>query len=73
MLTDTITVRIPRNLRKQLESICKEEGLPVSDAVRESLDRYISIQRFRKLRERILPFAEAQGVLTDEDVFREIS
>ena len=47
--------------------------MPVSDLVRESIRRYVAIERFRALRKRTLPFAEAQGLLTDEDVFRAIS
>ena len=35
--------------------------------------RFVAIERFRALRRRTLPFAEAQGLLTDEDVFRAIS
>jgi hypothetical protein len=30
----------------------------------------VAVARFRELRSKILPFAEAQGLLTDEDVFR---
>lgn len=71
-MADSITVRIPKDLRTQLEAISREEKLPVSDLVRKSLRRYIAILRFRKLREKVLPFAEAQGLLTDEDVFRAI-
>jgi hypothetical protein len=56
-----------------LHEISKAEGKPVSDLVRDSLRRYIAIYRFRKLRNMVLPFAEAQGILTDEDVYKEIS
>jgi len=65
-----ITVRIPEELDKDLLIISKEEDKPVSLLVRESLRRYIKIYRFRKLREKVLPFAEAQGLLTDEDIFK---
>jgi hypothetical protein len=41
--------------------------------VREALRRQLSLLRFEQLRERVLPFAEAAGYLTDEDVFREVS
>jgi hypothetical protein len=41
--------------------------------VREALKRYLAIYRFRKLRNMVLPFAEAQGILSDEDVFSMIS
>lgn len=67
-----ITVRLPEDMRKLLESISKSENIRVSDLVRESIRKYISIYRFRKLRNRVLPFAEAQGLLTDEDIFRDL-
>ena len=73
MMPENITIRIPKKLRKQLEYACTEEKVGVSDLVRESLSRYLAVKRFRKLRDKILPFAEARGILTDEDVFREIS
>ncbi len=65
-----ITVRIPDDLRKILESISQAENIPVSDVVRESIRKYVSLYRFRKLRKQVLPFAEAQGLLTDEDIFK---
>jgi len=68
-----LTVRLPDDLRKELQEISDSEAKPVSDLVRESIQRYVSIYNFRKLRNTILPFAEAQGILTDEDVFRSIS
>jgi predicted transcriptional regulator len=67
-----MTIRLPEELRKVLDQISKEERLPVSDLVRESIRRYVSVYRFRQLRKRILPFAEAQGLLTDEDVFESL-
>ena len=65
-----ITIRIPEEIDKDLLIISKEEDRPISSLVRESLRRYIRIYRFRKLREKVLPFAEARGLLTDEDIFK---
>ena len=67
-----ITVRLPNDLQKILQNISKKERVPVSDVVRESIRRYISIYQFRQLRRKTLPFAEAKGLLVDEDVFREL-
>lgn len=67
-----ITVRLPEDLRVLLERISKSENVPVSDLVRESIRKYVSIYRFRKLRNKVLPFAEAQGLLTDEDIFKDL-
>jgi predicted transcriptional regulator len=72
-MRQTLTIRLPDDLRKELQKISKEESKPVSDLVRESLQRYISIYKFRRLRNKVLPFAESQGILTDEDVFDVIS
>jgi predicted transcriptional regulator len=68
----SITIRLPDDLRKTLQNISKKEHVPVSDVVRESIRRYISIYQFRQLRKKVLPFAEAQGLLVDADVFREL-
>ena len=72
-MKQTMTIRISDELREKLQEISKAEGKPVSDLVRDSLQRYIALYRFRKLRNVVLPFAEAQGILTDEDVYKEIS
>jgi len=70
---NTLTVRIPTELRSKLQDISQEQRKPVSDLVRESIRRYVTIERFRALRKKVLPFAEAQGFITDEDVFKAIS
>ena len=72
-MKQAVTVRLPDDLRKELQQISEAEAKPVSDLVRESIQRYVSIYNFRRLRNTILPFAEAQGILTDEDVFKSIS
>jgi len=72
-MNKTITVRISEDIREKLEEVSRFENKPVSDLVRESLRKYLSIYRFRKLRNLTLPFAESQGILTDEDIFKEIS
>ncbi|MBI4411916.1 MAG: CopG family transcriptional regulator [Deltaproteobacteria bacterium] len=66
----TLTIRMPARLRKDLQQISKKEQLPVSDIVRKSIAGYIFVYKFRRLRGKVLPYAEAKGWLTDEDVFR---
>jgi len=63
----------PLRLKLRKAFSTKEESKHVSDLVRESIQRYITIYKFRKLRNKVLPFAESQGILTDEDVFKIIS
>ncbi len=65
-----LTIRIPSNLKRELEKLSKTEERPVSDLVRDSLKRYVAIRRFRQLRKTVLPLAEAEGILTDQDVIK---
>jgi predicted transcriptional regulator len=70
---NTLTIRLPDELRDDLEKLSEEQSKPVSDIVRESIRRYVAVEKFRSLRKKTLPFAEAQGYLTDEDIFNAIS
>jgi len=72
-MSNIISIRLPEDLRKELNKMSKSESRPVSDLVRDSLKKYVAIYRFRKLRDTVLPFAESQGILTDEDVFKLVS
>jgi len=69
----TLTIRLPDDLRSELDRISRDEKKAVSDIVRESLRRYVAVERFRAIRRKVLPFAEAQGLLTDDDVFKALS
>ncbi len=48
-------------------------GRSRSAIARDALRRQLRLQRVEAVRERIAPFAEASGYLTDEDVFDDIS
>ena len=65
----TLTIRIDDKLEKALDGLAKSTGRSKSELAREALKRQVAVARFRELRRRTLPFAEAQGLLMDEDVF----
>jgi predicted transcriptional regulator len=71
-MAGTITVRLPDKLRRELDRVAKAERASKSEIMREAIARYLSVKRFRQLRRHVLPFAEAEGLLTDEDVFNSI-
>ena len=62
-----------RDLDRELTKLAKRTGRSKSDLAREALRKQLAIQRFRELRRRAMPYAEAAGYLTDEDVFRDVS
>ena len=66
----TLTIRLNPTLEKALDRIAKKTGRTKSEIVREVLRRQVAVARFRELRRKTLPFAEAQGLLTDEDVLK---
>ena len=72
-MKQSLTIRIPDDLREELQEISKEEAKPIDDLIMESIKKYVSIHRFHQLRNKVLPFTESQGILTDEDVFKLIS
>ncbi len=73
MKTLTVTIRMEPDFRSLLDKVCKLSGRTRSDIVRDSLMRQLSIIRFEQLRRQVLPFAEARGYLTDEDVNKALS
>jgi len=72
-MSNVVTVRLDRALAGRLTRISKRLGRTRSDVVRDALRRQLALLQFEDLRKRLAPFAEAQGYLTDEDVFRDVS
>ncbi len=72
-MSNVVTIRLDRNLAARLARISKRLGRTRSDVVRDALRRQLALLQFEDLRKGLAPFAEAQGYLTDEDVFRDVS
>jgi predicted transcriptional regulator len=72
-VSSAVTIRLDQDLEEMLEKVCRQTGRTRSDVVREALRRQMSVELFEALRRTALPFAEARGYLTDEDVFRDVS
>ncbi len=73
MKTSAVTIRMDTDLKRQLNKLCKQTGRTQSELVRDALKRQFAIIRFRQIRSKVLPLAEARGYITDEDVFRDVS
>lgn len=72
-MKDAITVRLDDDLQRMLDDLTQRSGRSRSEVIREALRRQLGLMTFEGLREQLMPFAEARGYLTDEDVFEEIS
>jgi predicted transcriptional regulator len=73
MKTAAITIRLDPRLEELLEQVCRQTGRSRSDVVRDALRRQLTLQLFEEARRKMIPFAEAQGIYTDEDVFKIVS
>lgn len=72
-MRETVTISIPKDLKTKLDKQVKKEHLNRSDIVRDALRKYFSIVEFRELRRKMIPYAEKQGLFTDEDIFNKVS
>ena len=73
MKTSVLTIRLDKDLDDLLTKASRRSGRNRSEIAREALRRQLRISQFEALRRRMMPFAEARGYLTDEDVFAEVS
>ena len=73
MKTATLTIRLDNDLDTLLYKASKRSGRNRSEIARDALRRQLRLEQFEEIRKRIMPFAEARGFLTDEDVFSQVS
>lgn len=72
-MKSAITIRLDPDLERRIDQLAARSGKTRSEIVREALRRQLALLQFEQLRERVMPFAEARGYLTDEDVFHDVS
>jgi len=73
MKTATLTIRLDKNLDNLLAKASRKSGKNRSEIAREALRRQLRLEQLEEIRKRVMPFAEARGLLTDEDIFSRVS
>lgn len=73
MKTATLSIRLDKDLDRLLGKTSRQTGRNRSEVAREALRRQLRLTQFEAIRRRMMPFAEARGFLTDEDVFAQVS
>ncbi|MFN7941015.1 MAG: ribbon-helix-helix protein, CopG family [Thermoanaerobaculia bacterium] len=69
----SLTVRLDVETERRLDELAVRSGRTRSDIARAALRRQLTLEGFEQLRRDVLPFAEARGLITDEDVFGRVS
>ena len=68
-----LSIHLPEDLYKKLDSFAKETGRNKSDVIRESINLYLWEKRFDRVKGKIKPLAKKAGIITEEDIFKSIS
>lgn len=69
----TLTIRLDDKLERELNRLAKAQHRTKSELARELLRRHLLVRELDDIRNRLRPYAEAAGYLTDEDFFRNLS
>lgn len=69
----SLTIRLDDGLEQELEAACAQTGRSRGEIVRDALRRQLQLMRIERLRRQALPFGEAAGRLTDDDVCAAVS
>lgn len=64
-----LSIRLPQELKDELDRFAAARGVWRSHVVREAIEEHLLLHTILALREALIPYAKAEGVLTDADVF----
>ena len=68
-----LSISLPAQIAADLDDFAKATGRNKSDIVKESLGRFLWEARFRRIKKRLAPKANAAGIVSEEDVFSRVS
>ncbi len=65
-----MTILLDVKIQRELDRPGRQLGRSRSDIVRDAIRRKVALLRFARSRSALRSLAGAQGILTDEDIFR---
>ena len=72
-MQETITFVLPAEIKPAFDLVTREEGLTPGELIREAINEYLFLRKFRSLRERMILQAQQQGIRSEQDIFDRIS
>ena len=72
-MRSVLSISLPEKIARELDRFAKSQGRNKSDVVKESISIYLWESRFADSRKSLGARAKKKGMVTDEDVFREVS
>jgi metal-responsive CopG/Arc/MetJ family transcriptional regulator len=68
----SVSISLSQDLGEELDRFCEVHRMNRSEVAQEALRRFLAYTEFQRLRTRLVPHAERQGVFTDDDVFERL-
>lgn len=72
-MRSVLSVSLPDKVARELDQFAKKQGRNKSDVVKESISMYLWEARFEGVRKSLSTRAKKKGMVTDEDLFKEVS
>jgi len=67
------TITLPDDVTQAVDVLARQEGVSREEFIGEAVRQQVFLRQFRLLRDRLAAKAKQQGVLTDQDVFDQVS
>ena len=72
-MRSVLSISLPDKVVRELDRFAKSQGRNKSDVVRESISLYLWESRFADARKSLSARAKKKGMVTDEEIFKEVS
>jgi metal-responsive CopG/Arc/MetJ family transcriptional regulator len=72
-MRSVLSISLPDKVARELDRFAKSQGRNKSDVVKESISIYLWESRFADMRKGLSGRAKKKGMVTDEDIFKEVS
>jgi len=72
-MRSVLSISLPDKVARELDQFAKSQGRNKSDVVKESISIYLWESRFAGTRKSLSTRAKKKGMVTDEDIFKEVS
>jgi metal-responsive CopG/Arc/MetJ family transcriptional regulator len=72
-MRSVLSISLPDKVARELDRFAKSQGRNKSDVVKESISLYLWESRFAEARKGLSARAKKKGMVTDDDIFKEVS
>ena len=72
-MRETVSISLTNEMKKKLDEIASRENVNRSEIMKAALKQYFSVIEFRRIRNLMIPKAEAAKIFSEDDVYNLIS